>query len=101
MQENIDDNIKRWKFDDESLHERLLLLTSELGELIEDCRKISGMRTDHKRSLKSDAGENVVDVIQMAFAVAIKLGVDVEEEYVKKVAKINKRRYKRTEARIK
>lgn len=100
LQEQIDHNIKKWGFEDESLPERLLLLVEEVGELVNDCRKISGMYNDQKRSLKSSAGENVVDVINMVFAVAIKLGVNVEEEFFKKVKKIKNREYKRTTKKV-
>ena len=77
LQEYIKEKIKEWGFDDESLHERLLLLSEEVGELIHACRKISGMNVDQD-------------------AVGIKLDIDIEEELKKKFEVVDKRNYKRS-----
>ena len=95
LQEYIHSKIKERGFDDESLHERLLMLTEELGELVNACRKISGMYVDKDREIKNKVGEEVVDVINMVFAVGIKLGLDIEKEFIEKEAKIDKRNYER------
>ena len=95
LQEYVHSKIKERGFDDESLHERLLLLTEELGELVNACRRISGMYVDKNREIKNEIGEEVVDVINMVFAVGIKLGLDIEREFIKKESKINKRNYER------
>lgn len=95
LQNYINAKIKERGFEDESLHERLLLLTEELGELVNACRKISGMNVDQKRKITNRTGEEVVDVINMVFAVAIKLSLDVEKEFIKKEQIIDKRNYKR------
>src|SRR3989338_11053402 len=97
LQEYVHSKIKEWGFDDETLHERLLLLTEELGELVNACRKISGMNVDEKREITNEAGEEIADMINLVFAVAIKLGIDVEKEFLKKIEKVDKRVYKRKE----
>ncbi len=73
-------------FEDESLEERLLLLTEEVGELIHASRKLSGMNIDIKRKALYQSGpaEELIDVINLAFAVGIKLGIDIEKEFLKK-----------------
>lgn len=96
LQEFVDKKIKIWGFEDETLHERLLLLTEEVGEVIKACRKISGMNVDKNRENANNAGEELADVINMAFAVGIKLGVDMEKEFLDKHEKVDKRLYERT-----
>lgn len=88
--------IKQRGFDDETLHERLLLLVEEVGELVRSCRKLAGMNVDPKRTIKSEAGEEITDIINMVFAVAIKLNLDVEAEFLKKEKVVDKRFYKRS-----
>ena len=95
LQEHIAHKITERGFDDESLHERLLLLAEEVGELIHACRKTSGMHTDQNRPRDERPEEEVVDVLNLIFAVAIKMGVDVETEFAKKEAVIDKRAYGR------
>jgi len=95
LQEYVAYKIKERGFDDESLHERLLMLTEELGELVNACRKVSGMYVDENREIQNKVGEEVADVINMVFAVGIKLGLDIEKEFIEKESKINKRNYKR------
>lgn len=95
LQEYIAGKIKERGFEDEELHERLLMLTEEVGELVKACRKMSGMYVDKNRAIEHTPGEEVVDVINMVFAVAIKLGLDVEKEFIEKEAKIDKRIYER------
>jgi len=95
LQEYMVAKIKERGFEDESLHERLLLLTEEVGELAKACRKISGMNVG-KHSKDHSVGEEVTDVINMVFAVAIKLGVDVEKEFLAKEVKNDARHYKKS-----
>jgi len=95
LQDYIHFKIKERGFDDESLHERLLMLTEELGELVKACRKVSGMYVDEEREIQNELGGEVADVINMLFAVGIKLGLDIEKKFVEKELKINKRNYKR------
>ena len=100
LQEYVGEKIKTRGFEDETLQERLLLLTEELGELVKACRKISGMNVDKNREIKNETGEEIVDVINLVFAVGIKLGLDIEKEFIAKEAIINKRIYKRTSKKV-
>ena len=100
LQEYIGEKIKTRGFEDETLQERLLLLTEELGELVNACRKISGMNVDKDREIKNETGEEIVDVINLVFAVGIILGLDIEKEFIAKEAIIDKRIYKRTSKKV-
>lgn len=95
LQKYIAQKIKEWGFEDETLTERLLLLSEEVGELIHASRKLSGMNVDVKRKYQYDTGEQLIDVINLAFCVGIKLGLDIEEEFLRKHKRIDNRRYKR------
>src|SRR3990167_1070374 len=92
--------IKERGFKDETLQERLLLLTEELGELVNACRKITGMNVDQRREITNKVGEEVVDVLNMVFAVGIELGLDIEKEFFEKDEKIDKRVYKRNPSSV-
>jgi NTP pyrophosphatase (non-canonical NTP hydrolase) len=98
LQDYIDFKLKERNFDDETLHERLLLLTEEVGELINACRYVSGMNVDSKKKCQNEIGEEVADVINMAFAVGIGLGLDIEKEFLKKEGKNDKRVYKKAKS---
>ncbi len=100
LQEHITHKIEEWGFDDETIHERLLLLTEELGELVKACRKISGMNVEEKREVERNVGEEVADVINLIFAVGIKLGLDIEKEFREKETKVNKRVYQRNAKKV-
>jgi len=100
LQEYVAEKVKERGFEDETLHERLLLLTEELGELIHACRKISGMNVDKAREIKSETGEEITDVINLVFCVGIKLGLNLEEEFLKKEKIIDARNYERTVKKI-
>jgi len=97
LQEHIAGKIKSRGFEDESLHERLLLLVEEVGELVNACRKISGMNIDTKRENKANVGEELADCINMIFGVGIELGVDIEKEFIEKNAEVDKRFYQRSD----
>lgn len=101
LQKYVDAKIASRGFNDESLHERLLLLVEEIGELVKACRKISGMNVDVRRNKKVDVGEEVADCINMLFAVGIELGLDIEKEFVEKEKIVDKRYYKRSKKKIK
>ncbi len=100
LQEYVAEKIKTRGFEDETLQERLLLLTEELGELVNACRKITGMNVDKDREIKNETGEEIVDVINLVFAVGIKLELDIEKEFIAKEAIIDKRIYKRTSKKV-
>ena len=73
-----------------------MLLTEELGELVKACRKISGMNVDQNRETLNKTGEEVADVINLVFAVGIKLGLDIEKEFIEKNKIVDQRFYKRS-----
>lgn len=100
FQEYIAQKIKDRGFEDETLHERLLLLTEEVGELVNACRKLTGMNVDQGREITNETGEEVTDVINMVFSVGIKLGLNMEEEFLSKEKKVDKRNYKRASKEI-
>lgn len=96
LQDYVGAKIKQRGFEDETIHERLLLLAEEVGELIRACRQITGMNVDTKRKITANAGEEIIDLINMIFAVGIELGLDIEEEFIKKEKIVDKRLYKRS-----
>src|SRR4030042_3271866 len=85
-----------WHFEDETMHEKLLLLTEEVGELIHACRKVSGMNLDAKRKTTANIEEEMADVIMIALVLATKLSIDAEREIFKKIKVVDRRRYKRS-----
>lgn len=95
LQKYIAYKIEKRGFKDETVHERLLLLVEEVGELVKASRKVTGMNCDVNRKTKVNAGEEITDVINMVFAVGIELGLDIEKEYLKKEKIIDARVYKR------
>jgi NTP pyrophosphatase (non-canonical NTP hydrolase) len=96
LQEYVAEKIKSRGFESETLHERLLLLTEELGELVKACRKMSGMNIDQGKKYDYNPGEEVVDVINLVFSVAVELGLDVEKEFIEKNKIVDQRYYKRS-----
>lgn len=53
------------------------------------------MNCDVNRKINVNIGEEVTDVINMVFAVGIALGLDIEDEYLKKEKIVDARLYKR------
>jgi NTP pyrophosphatase (non-canonical NTP hydrolase) len=100
LQEYIEQKLKERGFDDETLHERLLLLAEEVDELINACRKLTGMNVDEARKITNEPREEITNIVNMVFSVGIKLGLDIEEEFRKKEEKVDKRNYKRTSKEI-
>ncbi|KKP79698.1 MAG: hypothetical protein A2271_00540 [Candidatus Moranbacteria bacterium RIFOXYA12_FULL_35_19] len=101
LQKYISSKIKERGFEDETLHERLVLLMEEVGELAKACRKISGMNIDKNQEIKFKVGEEITDVINMLFAVGIILNIDIEKEFILKENKNNQREYERSKEKIK
>lgn len=97
LQEYVAHKIEKRGFEDETVHERLLLLMEEVGELTRACRKITGMNCDVNRKITVNVGEEIADVINMIFAVGIELGLDIEKEFLKKEKIIDTRVYERLE----
>jgi NTP pyrophosphatase (non-canonical NTP hydrolase) len=96
LQDYVTAKIKERGFEDENVHERLVLLMEEVGELAKACRKVSGMNIESNREIEFKVGEEIADVINMVFAVGIKLGIDIEKEFFKKEKKNDNRRYERS-----
>lgn len=95
LQEYVAEKIKERGFEDETLHERLLLLIEEVGELAKASRKRSGMYVEEGKDDKHQLGEEIADVINMIFAVGIELELDMEKEFLLKESENDKRSYKR------
>jgi NTP pyrophosphatase (non-canonical NTP hydrolase) len=100
LQDYITYKIKQRGFEDETVHERMLLLMEEIGELAKACRKITGMNVDVKRKITLEVGQEVADVINLIFAVGIELGLDIEKEFVEKEKIVDARFYTRGEKKI-
>ena len=100
LQEYIACKIEKRGFGDETVHERMLLLMEEVGELAKACRKITGMNIDVKRRITLEVGQEVADVINLIFAVGIELGLDIEKEFLAKEKIIDKRFYKRGKKKV-
>lgn len=93
LQAYVGAKIEARGFAHETLNERLLLLTEEVGELVKACRKYNGIKVDQNRPNTTKPGEEITDVINMIMAVGIELGLDIETEYRKKEAIIDERVY--------
>lgn len=96
LQEYCAFKIRERGFEDETLHERLVLLMEEVGELARACRKSSGMNVDQARKVSNLTGEEVADVLNLIFAVGIQLGLDIEKEFIEKNEEVDKRVYARS-----
>lgn len=81
-------------FSNETVAQRLLLLTEEVGELIKSCREKIGIGVG-KYSNERHIGEELADVIYMAFSTGEQLGLDIEKEFIKKDRNIDKRMKKK------
>lgn len=94
LQSYIAFKIKERGFDDEDLNERLLLFCEEVGELIKACRK-KGIGHVKNSEVDREIGPEIADVLNMLFAVAVELGIDVEDDFIRKEEKIDRRFYER------
>lgn len=97
LQQFVAEKIKQRGFEDETVQESLLLLTEEVGELVRACRRITGMNVDAAKLADTHVGAEVADVINMIFAVGVKLGLDIEKEFIEKNKKVDQRRYERSQ----
>ena len=97
LQDYISAKIKERGFEDESLEERLLILTEEMGELVWICRRVYGIGhvKKEKGKTKEDVASEMADIINMLFAVADCLDLDLEKAFYKKEGKIDQRVYRR------
>lgn len=96
VQEFVAAKIKERGFEDETVQETLLLLTEEVGELVRACRRVTGMNVDTAKAADSTVGAEVADVINLIFGVGVKLGLDIEQEFINKNNLVDQRRYGRS-----
>ena len=82
-------------FNDETTEERLILLVEEVGELMKAYRRQSGMHLNQADDAEANVGEEIADVLIVAIAVANSLGINLEEAFVLKEAKVDTRIYSR------
>jgi len=53
----------------------------ETGKLAKACGKILGMHIDANKEINFKVDKEITNVINMAFAVEIKLKIDIEKEF--------------------
>ena len=99
IQNYVQAKIDERGFSDETIHERLLLLTEAVGELVKAVRKVANMNVS-AHSKTHSVEEELADVLNMLFAVAIELKVDLEVAHKTKEAEIDKRVYKRSNDKL-
>lgn len=87
-QKNIDRG-----FADEPAEKKMLMLTEEVGELAKAIREHAGMGFSASTS-KSEAAEEIADVIIITLGLASKLNIDVHEALSTKETKNDKRTWK-------
>lgn len=97
IQEYVTLKLNERGFQDESLHERLLLLSEEIGELVHASRERLGMNVDELDIGPSKAGEELADALNMVFSVAVKLNIDLEKEFLAKEVIVDQKTYSRPE----
>ncbi len=97
LQEYVDDKEKERGFEDESVQETLLLLAEEVGELINACRNHTGMYVNQHHEPPHEAGDELADVLNVLFAAANKLDIDLEEAHRQKEQEVDARTYDRAQ----
>jgi NTP pyrophosphatase (non-canonical NTP hydrolase) len=93
LQRYIDAKIKERSFEKESLNARLLLLSEEFGEVIKSVRHLTGAKVKKDKKVKDNIGHELADVINLIFAVGIKLDLDIEKDFLEKEKIIDARKY--------
>ena len=96
LQEYIVKKGKVRGFSSETLHERLLILVEEIGELMKAVRKTDNGFLDKSKYNDADLEGEISDILTMLFWTADKLNVDVSKAFEKKEKENNKRIWKRT-----
>lgn len=84
LQEYITQNIGKKGVKDKALKEKLLLLSEEVGELINSCKELVDVKTNGDYKMPDEISKNIIDIINMIFAIGIKLGLDIEKEFLSK-----------------
>ena len=83
-------------FSSESLHERLMILVEEIGELMKAIRINKKGFIDSNNKNDGDLEGEVSDILTMLFWSAEKLKIDVSKAFEKKEMDNNQRIWKRT-----
>lgn len=78
-------------FDDESVAQKFMLLSEEVGELAKAARKLAGIKTASKE--KTQAGEEAADVLFVLLNVCNKLDVKLAEAFRSKERKNDSRQW--------
>ena len=81
-------------FRDETIVQKLVLLTEEVGELCKAVRKEDKVTKIDHNSEFSSAGSELSDMIMVMCTIANRLGVNLEEEFRKKEDLNKKRNWK-------
>lgn len=71
-------------WDKQTITEEFLLFVEEVGELAKEIRKLEKMHLDIRKTHSSDLEGECADVLNYILGLANKLGVDLEEAYVRK-----------------
>ena len=87
-QKNIDRG-----FAEEGAEKKMLMLTEEVGELAKAIREHIGMGFSSTTS-KSEAAEEIADVLIITLGLASKLGIDIHQALLDKESKNEKRAWK-------
>ncbi len=85
-QKYVDKKVIERAFDNETVSEAFMMLSEEIGEFAKATRKSQGMRVD-KNSKVYDVEEEAADVFWYLIVLCNKLGIDLEEAFMKKEEK--------------
>lgn len=77
-------------FDKESIEQKFMLLTEEVGELSKAAREYVGIKTG-KHSKKHEFGEEAADVLYVLIDICNTLDVNLDLEFEAKMNKIKER----------
>lgn len=77
-------------FDKETLEQKVMLLAEEVGEIAKAARKYTNVPIG-KHSKKRELGEEAADVLYVLVDICNTLGINLEDEFAKKMKKIRKR----------
>lgn len=91
---NLIEFVKRFSkekgFDKETLEQKVMLLSEEVGELAKAARLYTSVKTG-KHSKKHDLGEEAADVLYVLIDICNKLNIDLDHAFEDKMTKIKKR----------
>lgn len=81
---------KKHKFDTESLEQKMMILTEEVGELAKAVRRYTTVKIG-SHSKKREFSEEAADVLYVLVDICNTLNVDLEDAFSSKMKKIEKR----------